>query len=278
MRRSGCFHNVLPFLLLSGLLYITTICESVGIKRRLHEAAAAGAGASSQSGPSEPSSSSNAPRHGVRHRLDAAPSSDSSVSKPKKPRLWESMRKSWAKGDITSKHVQQFAYDAYRDGIEGMEPMAAMGNFGNNPQNLFRAMQSVLGYPLGAPMMEWFDIPTKSSRHTSHPFLMPHAFFGKYFHERPNEFSTVMSGAAGACYEFLGLYQRYRIRQAASRFGRVNMAPSGAFRNAWRRWCFRCARLPLCTKLQFSNGQGHNGEEKVPLHSSAEVGNGGRHA
>jgi hypothetical protein len=51
-------------------------------------------------------------------------------------------------------------------------------------------------------MMEWFDIPTKSSRHTSHPFLMPHAFFGKYFHERPNEFSTVMSGAAGACYEF----------------------------------------------------------------------------
>lgn len=96
--------------------------------------------------------------------------------------------KDWANGDLTSKQVQKYAMHALEQGAEGLTDFAKMGNWGNNPQNLFRAMRSVLGVPKGAPEMDWYEIPTTTNKRTPHPFLLPHRFF---LHSTLVEASTI---------------------------------------------------------------------------------------
>ena len=85
--------------------------------------------------------------------------------------------KDWGAGRKSAKQIQQDASNAQAQGATGLEGLAKLGTSGKNPQNIFRDMQAVLGYPEGAPRIQWFEIPTKSGRRTPHPFLLPHCFF-----------------------------------------------------------------------------------------------------
>ena len=88
--------------------------------------------------------------------------------------------KDWATGHLTSKQVQRYALHAMQQGADGLDNFARMGNFGENPQNVFRAMRTVLGLPKGAPEMDWYEIPTTKSNRTPHPFLLPHRFLLRF--------------------------------------------------------------------------------------------------
>ena len=93
---------------------------------------------------------------------------------------------------------------ALEQGAEGLTDFAKMGNWGNNPQNLFRAMRSVLGVPKGAPEMDWYEIPTTTNKRTPHPFLLPHRFFFSAFYtgRGKHDWSKHVSGGAHACKQF----------------------------------------------------------------------------
>ena len=67
------------------------------------------------------------------------------------------LAKDWAHGLINSKQVQRYALSAMQQGAGNVEQLAKMGNYGRNPQNLFRAMRTVLGLPAGAPEMDWYS-------------------------------------------------------------------------------------------------------------------------
>ena len=47
-----------------------------------------------------------------------------------------------------------------QQGAPGMERMAAMGGSGKHPQNLYRAMKHLLGWPKGAAPVSFIEIPT----------------------------------------------------------------------------------------------------------------------
>lgn len=104
-------------------------------------------------------------------------SASSGGREPPKSHLTNNLVRRWSVGKLSAKDVQDIAMDASRDGLDTMGPLAKMGASGQHPQNLFRAMQSVLGYPNGAPEMDWFELPTTAGPRTPHPLLLPHNFF-----------------------------------------------------------------------------------------------------
>ena len=109
----------------------------------------------------------------------------------------------WAKGSLSTKQVQQYAMDAMEQGANGLDRFARMGNNGRNPQDLFKAMRSTLGIPAGAPEMDWFEIPTKKSMVTPHPFLLPHRFFSAFYSGRgKRDWTKHITGPKHACSEF----------------------------------------------------------------------------
>ena len=112
----------------------------------------------------------------------------------------------WAKGDLSAVKVQRLALTAMRQGMNGglVERLSRAGSSGEHPQNVFRAMQTILGYPTGSPAMSWYTIPTRAGAQTPHPFLLPHAFFKAFYAARQNEWRDVFAGPVGACREFWG--------------------------------------------------------------------------
>lgn len=66
------------------------------------------------------------------------------------------MATDWAHGLLSSKQVQLYAPKAMQQGADNVERLAKMGNYGLNPQNLCRAMRTMLGLPAGAPEMDWY--------------------------------------------------------------------------------------------------------------------------
>jgi hypothetical protein len=106
-------------------------------------------------------------------------------------------------GKLSAKDVQDIAMDAMIQGAPGMTQFAEMGASGKHGQNLFRAMQSVLGYPSGSPVMDWFEIPTKGGPRTPHPFLLPHKFFASYYAANDrDQFRKAIAGPIGAARQF----------------------------------------------------------------------------
>ena len=109
----------------------------------------------------------------------------------------------WAKGSLSTKQVQDYSMQAMLQGASGLDNFAKMGNHGQNPGDLFKAMRSTLGLPAGAPEMSWFEIPTKKNRLTPHPFLLPHRFFSAFYRGRSSrEWTRHITGPKHACYEF----------------------------------------------------------------------------
>ena len=136
------------------------------------------------------------------HAPDAAPENTQGSSSSDLP-FTQALIKDWANGAISSKKLQQYALSAMEQGAHGLHGMAKMGNYGQNPQNIFRAMRSLLGLPAGAPELSWYEIPTKKSKNTIHPFLCPHSFISAFYSGRSNrEWIKHITGPAGACTEF----------------------------------------------------------------------------
>ena len=116
--------------------------------------------------------------------------------------LTKRLIKKWAAGKISAKEVQEFAFDAERQGASGLRFMSKMGNWGNNPQNCYRALKNALGQPAGSPGFTWAEIPTAAGPRTLHPFLMPHEFFGSYYRAQKHKFFDTIAGRGTAALEF----------------------------------------------------------------------------
>ena len=74
-------------------------------------------------------------------------------------KYWYRLKRDWAKGKMSSNDLQQHALAAMESGARGVNKIAAMGNWGENPKNMARALVSALGMPDGAPEIDWFNIP-----------------------------------------------------------------------------------------------------------------------
>lgn len=130
-------------------------------------------------------------------------SASSGGREPPKSHLTNNLVRRWSVGKLSAKDVQDIAMDASRDGLDTMGPLAKMGASGQHPQNLFRAMQSVLGYPNGAPEMDWFELPTTAGPRTPHPFLLPHKFLSTYYAANTQaEWRKTIAGSVGAARQF----------------------------------------------------------------------------
>ena len=122
---------------------------AVGIKRRLAENQDVAPDSSADASTSAASSSSGL-RGGIRQRL-AANVEGAVDPTPVPGPLYQSLKRDWAKGVITSKQVQEYAWGAWQQGASGMQSMGATGNSGKNPSYMFKAMKHLLGMPTGAP-------------------------------------------------------------------------------------------------------------------------------
>ena len=179
------------------ILSIYKLCLCIFVFDSLYIADAGKRGANKQlldSSDSEPhpaAASSAAPprrpRGGLRQRAveDATEARDV----PRPPRALnvheQTLKTDWGKGILSSVQVQRYAESAMYSGADGMERMARIGSFGEHAQNLYRGLCNLFGHPVGAPAIDWVEIPTVEGRKTPVPFIFPH-IFSKLYAERPD--------------------------------------------------------------------------------------------
>ena len=188
--------------------------NSVGIKRRLAQLEGEGMAGSSDD-PSAAAASAAGDgaepsrlRGGIRQRLRAAeaatppePAIEHGDPGDKGPLTKRLIRK-WAEGKLSAKEVQEFAFDAERQGAADLQSMSKMGSYGEHPQNCYRALKNALGLPSGSPGFAWFEIPTTFGARTPHPFLLPHEFFRSYYIAEKEKFFETMAGGKDAALQF----------------------------------------------------------------------------
>ena len=184
-------------------LSILITSNSVGVRKRVNAAETANTVDTSSVGDRE-----FVRRSGIRQRLDVASSSGQNGARQvaqqqnKDLPLTQALKQDWARGIITSKQVHRYAYTALQQGAAGLDHISSMGNFGENPQHLFQALVNYFGVPLGAPPIDWIELPTTAGARSPHPVIWPHKFFAKMFEERLEDFGTYLSGPDGACSQF----------------------------------------------------------------------------
>ena len=169
-----------------------------GIKRRLAEAQAE----RDQGGDEIPSAASSSAHKaakksggGIRQRVVA--SGDAAAApEPHRP-LFESLKKDWARGAMSSAKVLEHVQGAIYQGAQGMGDIENMDG-----HNAYRTLMRAFGTPVGAPDFSWLEIPTTKGENTAHPFLMPHEFFQSYARDRARDFQATLSGPSGACSQF----------------------------------------------------------------------------
>jgi hypothetical protein len=142
---------------------------------------------------------------GVRHRLaseDQSRASGDRSSCPSGLPLTNSLKRDWAKGELNSRQVQEYAHGAHKQGACGADRLAKAGTFGKHASNIHRDLLAFFGHPTGAPEVDWFYITTANGKRTAHPFLLPHKFFSSLFVGRPALFREYISGPNGAATTF----------------------------------------------------------------------------
>ena len=150
----------------------------------------------------EPSSPDLPRRGGLRRRLREAKAQSASPERPAHTPLNDNLKRRWGTGELSSATVQSLAHDAATQGTPGIDNIAASGTYGAHPQNLFRDLLKLFGSPVGAPMIDWIEIPLKSGRKISHPFILPHRFFQSLAHDRPDLWRQRVVGSTGAARQF----------------------------------------------------------------------------
>ena len=92
-------------------------------------------------------------------------------------------------------HVQEFALGTSQQGATGIERMSAICKFGKQPQNMYRALRSLLGLPAGAPPFTWIELPMKYGRKVPHPVLLPHLLFSSFYKASESKlFEAILGG------------------------------------------------------------------------------------
>ena len=189
------------FWLLASLSALFQHADAVGIKRRLEEADKAKHEQAAPE-PGEPSTSASSstqkPRGGIKQRMqhttaEPTPPQTAAYHLP----LRKTLLKGWSTGELSSAKVLEIAASAAQQGATGMDDMRSLG-----AHNAFRSLQSVFGYPAGAPQMTWLEIPTKAGPRTAHPFLLPHEFFNSYHTHKKEDWLSTMARSTEACIEF----------------------------------------------------------------------------
>ena len=186
------------------LLLVCTL--GVGIKRRVADADA-GLPRDVSSAQATKAIPENR-RGGIRQRVDQASSSTGPETPPPSRSIgpfYKDLRHKWAKGILSSKHVQELALKS----IEEFKPttssrvhkLAAAGSRGAHTQNLFRALVNEFGVPDGAPDFDWINIRTKSGL-VPHPFLMPHKFFASMYKMGSSTWRSAVVGPDGGIASF----------------------------------------------------------------------------
>ena len=143
-----------------------------GTKRRLAEAQAE----RDQGGYEIPSAASSSTRKaakrsgGIRQRLAA--STDAIAAPREDLPLFDSLKKDWARGAMSSAKVLEHVQGAIHQGAQGLGDIENMDG-----HNAYRTLMHASGTPVGAPDFTWLEIPTTKGESTAHPFLMPHEFF-----------------------------------------------------------------------------------------------------
>jgi hypothetical protein len=129
---------------------------------------------------------------------DAAPVPEN----PDDVALTNDLKYRWAKGDLSSSAVQSLSANAQRQGARNLEKLSAAGTYGKHAKNLFRDIGNLFGHPIGAPPLDWIEIPMKGNRKTAHPIYWPHKFFQSVAHYRDDIFRSRLIGLDGAADQF----------------------------------------------------------------------------
>jgi hypothetical protein len=176
-------------------------CENVGIKRRLEHTKTVEPVSFNASSSSASSSAAPRPRGGIKQRLLESTNED--TPRNTEP-LVDDLTHDWAKGDINSRQFQRYSKSSKGQGAEGplLDKTSATGTCGKHPQNIMRGLINALGMPTAAPAIDWVQIPTTKGPLTPHPVVFPHLLFKGLHDHRPELFTRVIAGAAGAALEF----------------------------------------------------------------------------
>ena len=198
--------SIPPLLFLCALaLSAFSVSYGVGLRKRLADANADAGGTTDAD-----ASGAKRPRGGIKQRLNAAraaePADTPGASSSQLP-LTNALKLDWAAGRLTSPQVQRYALAAAEQGATGLDPLARAGNYGNNPQNLLRALMGVFEHPRGAPPFDWAEIPTKLGLRTPHPFFLPHSFFQHFYNGARDKWNSAIRGPRPASNEFWGNIQ-----------------------------------------------------------------------
>ena len=116
--------------------------------------------------------------------------------------LTNDLKYRWAKGDLSSSAVQSLSANAQRQGARNLEKRSAAGTYCKHAKNLSRDISNLLGHPIGAPLLDWIEIPMKGNRKTAHPIYWPHKFFQNVAHYRDDIFRSRLIGLDGAADQF----------------------------------------------------------------------------
>ena len=124
----------------------------------------------------------------------------------------------WSWGLISATTLQSIAHAAYQDeqrllqrlstqvkygeiviGSKSLKDFAALGNFGRQPGNIARDLETLLGEPISAPVFK-INLPTKilkpgfrkgSVSEISHSIMLPHVIFSTLYHLNRTMFNQV---------------------------------------------------------------------------------------
>ena len=175
------------------------------LKRRIERALADASGTDDTQN-EVASSSRDAPRGSLRTRVERAMDVGGQAASANDLPLVRSLLAKWAKGQISSALVQEFALCAAQQGACGMERLSRAGSSGSQPQNLQRAILTFVGNPLGAPDFTW--VPVQTPKGTSlHPVFLPHQFFSRLYQVRRFLWEESIRGPVGAAHDFWNAIQ-----------------------------------------------------------------------
>ena len=145
-------------------------------------------------------------RGGVRQRIAEAESAAGSSSTC--PRidtelpLIKDLVRDWGKGLVSSEQVQRYSLRAAQQGAGGLDALGNLGSQCHNPQNIFRGLCNLLGYPSGSCPISFIEVPSIHGRKSAHPVLWPHDFFGTYYAHQKPKFSVSVCPGARSCRQF----------------------------------------------------------------------------
>ena len=103
---------------------------------------------------------------------------------------------------MSAKKVQELALGAAQQGAHSLETLAATGSQGKWSSNIHRDLLRIFGNPVGAPELDFINIPGKDGSIITQPFLMPHKFFASLYARRPDFFYRHLRGPEGAPREY----------------------------------------------------------------------------